>query len=746
MKERSKNALYLFGLKWTITSILFSIFFILPLYTQVQIKITKISLPPIIDGKLDDPIWKKAIGYSDYKMFYPDYGILPKEKTIVYSAYDSDNLYFAFRCFDSEPERIVSTISKRDTIGHEDVVGILIDSQNDGQNAYFFVVNSLGIQQDGIMDSQDNNNWSPDFIWETMGKKGEEGYTVEVRIPFKSLRFTQSKVVKMRIGFTRAISRYSEQYSFPAWGDKGSTLGYLGYCQLEGINSKKVFQVLPSFTYLKRKERDDNGFLDSFDDKSLGITSKLGISSNLILDFTVNPDFSHIEIDEGQVDVNLRVEPLYEEKRPFFLEGLEHFEFAGNSDASPIEKIINTRKIVEPIWGLKLTGKLGRNNVINSLLAVDESSNGNDLSIPAYESGNSYYGVFRYKHLGKNDSYIGAIYTGKEFEFSFDGRDYRGYNRVGGIDSRLRLGGYVTLDTFFLYSFNKKFNDGLEVVENAEGSAYGGQVKYEDRKNLFAFRLYDISTGFILAPGRLLRNGIRIFSPDVARYIYPNSEFLKLITLSYTGKFSRDRHFNMNEYSHIVGISFQLPSDTVFYIGYDFASEVYEGAAFDKNTFFVEGSSRPTKLLKFSFSYNSGDSPFYQSEIPFQGYLKKIILSLNFQPFEKLSSQFSWQNHIFTGDKLNTQDYHISIYRNKTNFQVNKYLSLRGVVEYNNNEKKMLVDALLQFTYIPGTVIHLGYGSTLSKYNYNDYHQFYSNRFKEVRSTLFFKASYLFRF
>ena len=728
--------------------ILFSLGILLPLYARVTIEIVKTSSPPNIDGVLDDPVWQEAKGYSEYKMFYPEYGQLPKEKTTAYSAYDNHNLYFAFKCDDSEPDKIVGTITKRDTIGREDVIGILIDSQNDGQNAYFFLVNSLGIQQDGIMDSQDDNSWSPDFIWESMSKKNDTGYTVEVRIPFKALRFTNSKVVTMGISYTRVISRYSEQYSFPEWDAKGSTLEYLGEVHLEGIKYARVFQVLPSFTFLKHRERTDDGTLASFDDKNLGLTSKLGLTSNLTLDFALNPDFSHIEVDEAQVDVNLRTEPLYEEKRPFFLEGLEHFEFAGSGDDSPIEKIVHTRNIIAPIWGLKLTGKLGRTDVINSLFAVDESAKANAPPVPlrGTETGNSYYGVFRYKHLGKSDSYIGAIYTGKEFEFNTSKGDERGYNRVGGIDTRLRLGGYITLDAFFLYSFNNLFNEHLELAEKTEGAAFGGKFNYEDRHYLFALDYYDIAPDFILASGWLLRNGIRTISSKASRYFYPNSKLFKLITLNYTGRYSRDTHFNMNEYSHALELSFQMPLDTILNLKYELATEVFAGICFDKNALAIAGTSRPIKQINFTFQYLSGDSPYYRQEPPFQGYLKILSLSLNFQPLEKFSSQFNWQNHIFHGDVIKANDYNISIYRNKTIFQVNKYLSLRGIVEYDSSEKKLLTDALLEFTYIPGTVIHLGYGSTFSKEFHSDIRDLYYNRFREIRSGLFFKASYLFRF
>ena len=748
MKKSNELMAYLKGLKRRIFFLFLFSLFISVLFSRVPIESFKTLSPPEIDGVLDDPVWKEAKEYSDFKSFYPDYGKLPKEKTIVYSAYDTNNLYFAFKCFDSDPGKIIGTLSKRDTIGSEDIVAILIDSHSDSQNAYFFVINSLGVQQDGMMDPTGETDWSPDFIWESMGKKNVEGFAVEVKIPIKTLRFANAEVVKMRIGFIRGINRYTEQNAFPEWKAKGSSLSYLGFCQFEGIKYKRILQVLPSVTYMKRRERKVPEALDSFDEKNLGLTSKVGLTSELTLDVTVNPDFSHIEIDEGQVDVNLRVKPFYVEKRPFFLEGLEHFNFIGCEDGFTIEKIVHTREIVEPLWGLKLSGKIGRSNVINSLFSVDESPKhkGSEVSYPGDETGNNYYGILRYKHIVKGDSYVGAIYTGKEFKLYTGEGIARGFNRVGGLDSRIRFGGFITLDTFFLYSFNKIYNEDVDIADNTQGSAFGGRFKYEDRLNSAALGYHDLSTDFQLACGRLLRNGIRTFSLDVERYLYPSPDFLQLITLSYSGRLSRDKYFEMNEYSHQFGVEFRLSLETLLALGYGFSTEVYEGILFDRDTFFINCSSRPSKHFQLVFNYSSGGWPSYQSSPPFQGHRKTLFISVKFQPVEKFSTQFNWTNHIFQGDDVSAEDYNISIFRNKSIFQFNKYLSLRGIIEYHTEDKKILGDALVEFTYIPGTVLHLGYGSTFSKEYDTNGRVFLYNQFKEITSSFFFKASYLFRF
>jgi hypothetical protein len=747
MKKRHEFKQYLKGLQGLHFLLLIFLVSISTLFPQIPLEMVKTTSPPKIDGILDDQVWKKAKGYSEFKSVFPDYGKLPKEKTIIYMAYDEYNLYFAFRCFESDPEKIIGTISNRDTIVSEDLVSIFIDSHGDGQNAYSFTINPRGIQQDGIRDSQGYFDYLPDFIWDSVGIIDTKGYTVEVKIPFNTLRYNNGKVVNMRIGFLRKISRYSEQYVFPEWKPKGSSMQYLGFCQMEGIKYKRILQLLPSVTYLNRRERNVEDDLDSFDEKSLGLTAKIGLTSDLTLDATLNPDFSHIEIDEGQVDVNVRVEPLFEEKRPFFLEGLEHFNLAIGDDFH-IEKIINTRKIIEPLWGLKLSGRLGKSNVINALFSVDESPKNTAPDVSesgVYETGYNYYGILRHKFMLKNNSYIGSIYTGKELSYnngSGDGETIKGYNRVAGLDSRLRLYGFMTLDAFFLYSFNKLFNVDLEEVNKTEGSAFGGRFQYEDRKTLLALGYHELSRNFELETGRLLRKGIRSISPEVERYIYPASKFLPLVILCYYGRFSRDTEYNMDEYSHQFLAEFQLPLSTRLLLGYKLATEVFVGELFNQDTFSIWGTSRPSKQLKLTVSYSSGGWPFYDSPTPFQGKRKTLFISVNLQPSKKILSQFNWTNHIFHGDEVSTGDYEVSIYRNKTVFNINKFLSIRGIIEYDTLKKTILGDALMEFTYIPGTVIHLGYGSIFSK-NYQ--HDIY-DRYKETRSSFFFKASYLFRF
>lgn len=691
--------------------------------------IKKIKNPPRIDGVLDDEVWRHATGYDQFISFHPEYGKPSKEKTIVYGAYDEEHLYFAFRCLDREPGKIRSTFIRRDTSSRDGLAVVFIDSRNTGEMAYMFQSNPLGIQSDGVIDAGGYTDKNQDFLWESAGKKNSGGYAVEMKIPFKSLRFSKADVVEMKVSFLRKISRYSEQYTLPGWKiGEGSVPAQFSPIRLKGIRSTKLFEILPSVTYSDRRRRTPDGELKAIDDKKfdLGLTSKIGLSSDLTLDVTVNPDFSHIESDEGQVDVNLRVEALLDEKRPFFLEGLDHFTFAGTEE-SPIALIVHTRKIVDPTLGIKLSGQLGKSGLVNSLFAIDKSPK-------SITGGNNYFGVLRYKHIIKNDTYVGGIYTGKEFK--------GGFQRVGGMDARVRLNGSLFMDSFALFS-GRQDRDSEDFIK---GNAFGVKVNHSSRKYYGYLGYHNISEDFNLDTGRLLRNGIRIFSGYLERYIYFSSDILKRITVGYTGSIASDIPSGLDEYSHRLFTRLDFSSSTWLESGYNWGTEVYEKNLFDTDHFFVRGRSQITRHLYLGFFLSSGGGPYYE-ELE-QGDVTRLSFFLNIQPITRLESIFTVKREIYKGRETSDNDYTISILRNKTTYHINKYFLLRGIVEYDSEDKQILIDALAEFTYIPGTVIHLGYGPTLGKElevpGGNRFIRY--DRFRPVSSSFFFKASYLFRF
>jgi hypothetical protein len=290
--------------------------------------------PPVIDGKLDDPVWQQAPFVNNFKTFIPDFGKTIPESIVVYMAYDRENLYFAFNCFDPHPELIKAEITNRDNIIRHDFICLNLDSFNDQQLLYCLYVNPLGIQADSRFTSN-SEDYSVDLVWYSAGQIDSDGYTVEVRIPVKSIRHSDKSPVEMSLVIERSIGRRAEHVSYPALDpQKGYQFLIQGspiiYPDLEPYN---LLEILPAVTYSSKLNAPQGELVHDLNKGELSLTTKYGITSNLILDGTYNPDFSQIEADAGQVDVNLRYGLFFPEKRPFFLEGNEVFTLAATGNA-----------------------------------------------------------------------------------------------------------------------------------------------------------------------------------------------------------------------------------------------------------------------------------------------------------------------------------------------------------------------------------------------------------------------------
>ena len=296
------------------------------------------------------------------------------QQTTVWVGYDKDALYFAFRCDDPEPSRIKTSVTRRDNIWSDDWVGLSLDALGTGQTSYHLLVNPSGIQLDMINTLAGNEDTSPDWIWTSAGSIDDKGYTVEIRLPLQTIRFGGGADVQMGILFWRRISRTGVSVSWPAL-EPGSWVfqkhSKLGFSNLE---PRPTRELIPSAVFTRNQERVAPGEWGEADaDSDFGISAKWGLSSTITLDATVNPDFSQVESDAFQVEVNQRFPIFFSEKRPFFMEGAGLFNLAGNGqgDASMLYAV-HTRRIVDPIFGAKLTGSSGR-VTFGSLTAVDQS-------------------------------------------------------------------------------------------------------------------------------------------------------------------------------------------------------------------------------------------------------------------------------------------------------------------------------------------------------------------------------------
>src|ERR1041385_2052125 len=401
-----------------------------------------IATPPAIDGNLDEAFWKLAPHVSGFKTFLPDYGITPKEQTEVALAYDHENIYFAFRCYD-DVTKIKASMSARDKMTADDFICINLDSFNDQQGLTAFYVNPLGIQGDSRF-TAGNEDFSPDFVWYSAGKIDSAGYTVEVQLPLKSLRYNNDEPTMMGVILERFISRRSEHSSYPRLDPaKGfAILTEMVPLAYPGINHSTLLEILPTLTATRQDVRRGTALERDKQAGEASLTAKYGITSNLILDGTVNPDFSQVESDAGQVDINLRYSLFYPEKRPFFLEGQDNFNIGANANLLD-PTIYYSRTIADPFLGTKLTGKVGNGNTLAALYAMDEVLEPDRPTMGRY----IHVPVLRYKRTLSSDSYAGFLYAGRELE--------HGYNRVGGFDEQYRVSDAGVLESNGFLSWAK---------------------------------------------------------------------------------------------------------------------------------------------------------------------------------------------------------------------------------------------------------------------------------------------------
>ncbi|MDP2562717.1 carbohydrate binding family 9 domain-containing protein [Psychrobium sp. 1_MG-2023] len=398
---------------------------------------TSITIPQIknkieIDGEMNETAWANATKLDLAYEKNPGEGIAARVKTTAYFYEDGENLNVAIVANDPNPEQIRAHLSDRDKMFQDDWAGIVIDTFNDKRTAYEFFVNPIGVQGDIRM--EDNNGWredtSWDAIWDSAGKITDKGYIVEMSIPFKALRFPEAQgPLTWNIAVLRTYPR-DHRYQFTNYKDDRTV--QCNICQFDNISGfsnikpSKNIQVTPTLTINRSDKREaeqanwDNG--DGNTDA--GIDLRWGVTPDMVLNATLNPDFSQVEADSGQLNVNNTFSLFYRERRPFFLDGADYF------DGERLN-LVHTRNIANPDYGVKLTGKTG-NHTYALLSANDEATAfllpGNQGSDLAELDKKSQATIARYKmDIGERSS-IGAHLTNRQ------GDGYK--NTVASVDGR----------------------------------------------------------------------------------------------------------------------------------------------------------------------------------------------------------------------------------------------------------------------------------------------------------------------
>ncbi len=759
-----------------------------------DVEVTTPSVPSAditIDGRIVDLSWEQAALLDGFTQFNPVEGSPASQITEVLVLVDDDALYFAIRAYDDEPDGIRATLSERDSFGFsDDYVRFILDTFDDQRRAYVFTVNPYGVQHDGLWNETGGGTGrrgrgmfspiddSPDFIWESDARVTAEGWEAEVRIPFKSLRFPEAEVQSWGLQVERKIQRNGFESSWaPITGNVANKLTQAG--KLNGLRNLDMglsLEINPVVTGAYNGEIDaltgDFGHLDPTGE--FGINAAYGITSNLKLDATFNPDFSQVEADAGQVQVNERFALFFEEKRPFFLEGTEIFGMP--------KQLVYTRTIANPIAGGKLTGKVGSLN-IGYLGAIDESFGDTDPD--------TYVNLFRARQDVGASSTIGAVYTDR----TVDSDDF---NRVLGADARLQMGGRYTLTLMGARSYT---NDD-SFAERAEGAMSAARFERAGRTFSFNADFEDTDADFIPGSGFFQRVGDTQVQSRVSYNWYgQRGAFLEGINPSFEmkGYWDHDAFWDgggVEEAEVQVNSRISFRNNITLWANvkrtlFDYQPEQYVGLFVEDGGSYVpfrpdqalfDGLTGMTVGLWFNnwervrgnvrLSFN--ETPIFDRRFGVAvepAHSRSGEVRLNLYPIPALKAEMSVNFSRLERQRDGVEHSTAVIPRLRTQYQFSRALFLRTIFEYGHQESAALrdpetggflyacdsagvgcsqrdgsvgndfrVEGLIGYEPSPGTVFYLGYTREME-----DATAFGFQNVRPTRDGLFIKVSYLFR-
>lgn len=743
---------------------------------QLNVAIPRLDTTVVVDGRLDEGAWGRAAVLTGFSEYRPVDGRPAEDSTEVLVWYGPDAIYFGIRAYERHGAVVRATLADRDNIDADDRVQILLDTYDDHRRALLFSVNPLGVQEDGVWSDgfagsaggpsaggrfDATIDLNPDYVYASRGRVTDRGYEVEVRIPFKSLRYQSVDPQNWGLQVIRVVQHtgYEDTWT-PAVRANASFLVQSGtLVGLTDLHRGLVMDLTPEFT-TKVNGAPNGPDYDYDGDMDVGGTLRWGVTPNLSAVATAHPDFSQVEADVGQVTANQRFALFFPEKRPFFLEGLEQYDTPNS--------LIYTRRIVQPVAGAKLTGKIGTLNVAY-LGAVDQA---NDTT-----GDHPVFNVLRLKRDLGASSALGLVYT--------DRIEGGRYNRVLGGDTRLVWRKIWFSQVQLVGSWT---HDGAGTRRGALWSAVLGDRTGRAYGNHFEFT--GVSPDFEAASGFVNRTGVvnGRFTNRWTWYGAPGKLVEQVTTFLNLGPIWR-----YDDFWHLRGavegdyssrwmatlrggwsLSAEIVSamqrfDSSDYVGYQVAG------ATDTIPFALPhglyglwgwdvGITTPSRVLSGSFSTGYRATPIFAEAAEGREFF--VDAELNWRPTTALRVNALWThqtlNRARDGSRFATAD----IPRLKVEYQLSRPIFVRYVGQYFSQDQAALEDprtgapllgpsgaplgasvvhdfrsdVLFSYRPTPGTVFLLGYGATLSEPE--------AFRFRDLtrrEDGVFLKVSYLFR-
>jgi hypothetical protein len=744
-----------------------------PALEPPSLTIPKLSHAPALEDflamKPQGEVALQMARVSGFVQRNPHDGEKVTEPTEAYLGYDEKNLYVVFVCFD-DPKKVRARMSRREDIYDDDQVEVLLDTFHDRRRAYAFQTTPLGVQWDAIWteaarEEQTSGNWDVSFdtVWDSRGKVTDRGYVVLISIPFKSLRFPAAQQQEWGIILYRGIVRENEDSFWPHISYK--LQGRLGQAAtlkgLEGISPGRSIELIPygvmrGFRALDRRDPGNPYFQHAVAQGEPGMDAKFVIHDHFVVDMTANPDFSQVESEDPQITVNQRFAVYFPEKRPFFLENEDYFR-------TPLD-LFFTRSIGDPSAGIRLTGKAGPYSA--GVITTDDRSPGLTVPDSSPLSGTrSYFNVARASRDIFNQSSIGAIYTDWEYPAAHE------FNRIGGIDTRLKFNANWTLE-------------GQAVVSstNLGGSYRAGPADRLDLKRdglHFSYEgIYDdISPGFITVPGFVNRVDIRELYQTIDYRFRPKKGWVLDWGPSLNQRYVFDHQGTRLDTDYAPYLAIQGRGQTFIYLfPYEELRERLRPQDFftlTHNQDYHEHGSRVSVQTSYfpkvtvGVGYHWGDGVNFvppANMAPFLARQDTANGTLTFRPLQPLKVEntylFERLRTIGTGHGI----FNNHILRSKWNWQFTPQLSLRVILQYNSllantpgttalytflpTSKQFNADFLITYLVHPGTAIYVGYNSDLQNLNVVPGAGVFNTNKRYINDSrqFFVKVSYQFRF
>ncbi len=675
-------------------------------------RIPRVTRAPKLMDFLEGRPREAELAIRDFRQMDPRDGAPVSQETTAYLSHDGRNLYVGWVCKD-DPAKIRARITRREDILSDDRISIGLDTFHTHKRNYWFDTNPFGVQMDGITVNAEDD-FSFETLWYTEGKLTGDGYVVLQTIPFRSLRFPEGPKQIWGIYLGRFIMRDNEQSfwpfisrsRFPQW------TGQFGDIEIDDdISPGRNLQFIPYGLFSNSRYLDGpNGFRRENEGRA-GLDSKIVLKDAFTIDLTVNPDFSQVESDEPQVTVNQRYEVVYPERRPFFMESDSLFKMR--------EKLFFSRRIVDPQFGARVTGMLGRWTV--GFLAADDRAPGKLAAAgdPLHRKRAADQAARVERGFG-HDSHVGLLGTNYSFGASF--------NRVGALDARVGLGG----NWYFLGQATASQSESL-AGEHAAGPGYYASLQDSTRHFDLATTYLDRSPGFRVALGYIPRVDIREWDNSIGYRWRPEKRTVVSFGPSVTQSVIWDHQGELQNWSVSPRFTLELLRVTQVSVSRTEAFERFTNIDFRGGSTNATFNTDCYRWLTLTGMYERGDAINYYPAVgpAFLARSTKASAGITLRPRQRVRYDLSYMYDRLgmpgTGTAAILNNH---ILRSKLNYQFTRAFSARLILDYNSVlpnaalvslEKAKRLSPDLLFTYLlhPGTAVYVGYTSAFENLAYD---------------------------